>query len=265
MKRRRLWVQLSCLGALACGSVSGSDPSLWTRSQDVAGADYDFSAPNGGGQPDGAGGGYVQQGTGGFFGGTAGSNGAGGQSVGAGGAYVYGAGGQIVASAGGAFAAGGASGSGGAPGTNSGTCTFTFMVTTVTAHGTYAPRNVGAIWIDDGSGKFVKTLQEWGVARIGNATAWETASGGNVVDAVTGATLPNHGPHTATWNCTDLSGNPVPDGNYSVNVTFAESDAFPFFGPAPIQTAVTFVKSASPLNVTPPDAGNFTAMHLTLQ
>jgi hypothetical protein len=134
----------------------------------------------------------------------------------------------------------------------------------VTASGSFAPANVGAIWIQDSQGKFVKTLEVWGSARLSNATAWETASGGNTIDAVTGATLPAHGAHHVTWNCTDISENPVPDGDYAVSVTFAESTNIPFFSPPPIEATVPFTRSC-PVDVTPPDTANFVGMHLTLQ
>jgi hypothetical protein len=123
---------------------------------------------------------------------------------------------------------------------------------------------VGAIWITDSGGKFVKTLQEWGLIRISNATAWESSSSGNTVDAVTGATRRNHGPLTASWDCTDTSRNPVVDGQYTVNVTFAESDAIPFFSQA-IQASVQFAKGSGPQSVNGTDTANFTGMHVTVQ
>jgi flagellar hook assembly protein FlgD len=147
-------------------------------------------------------------------------------------------------------------------------CKFSFADTTVTAKGRYAPSNVGAIWISDAQGKFVKTLEEWGgpvFNRIVNATAWETASGGNKVDAVTGATRSNHGPHTATWNCTDVSENVVPNGSYQVHVTFAESDALPFFAPTPIQASGNFATGAGSVEMDVPDTANFKSMHVSLQ
>ena len=166
---------------------------------------------------------------------------------------------------------GGSMGAAGAPPMgNSGKCTFTFAVTTVTARGFYGPANVGAIWITDSSNKFVKTLQAWGTIRLPNAAAWEQASGGNsltgggnVVDAVTSATRRGHGMLNATWNCTDVSKNAVADGNYTVNVMFTENDSSPFFGAGP-QASVKFTKSAAGADVTAPDTMNFTSMHAKL-
>ena len=137
-------------------------------------------------------------------------------------------------------------------------------MTTVTARGRYAPDNVGAVWITDSSGRFVKTLKTWGLRRLGNATAWQTASLGNNVDAVTGATRQSHGPLQATWNCTDVSHQPVVNGSYTLNVTFAESDAIPFFSPPPIVATVPFTKGA-PADVSGTGTPNFTGMHISLQ
>jgi hypothetical protein len=146
-----------------------------------------------------------------------------------------------------------------------GTCQFTFDVTTVTARGGYAPANVGAIWIADAQGTFVKTLEAWGTTRLSNAAAWESASAGNTVDAVTGATRTDHGPHHVTWNCTDTAEAPVPDSDYTVNVTFAESSYFPFFSPPAIEATVPFTRGPCAIDITAPDAPNFTNMRVTLQ
>jgi len=84
------------------------------------------------------------------------------------------------------------------------------------------------------------------------------------VDAVTGATRRSHGTLHATWDCTNTSHTPVPDGTYNVNVTFAEDDAIPFFGPPPHQANVTFTKGV-PGSASAPDAANFTGMRVTIQ
>jgi hypothetical protein len=38
---------------------------------------------------------------------------------------------------------------------------LTFDVTTKAPGGRYQPRNVGAIWVEDSSGKLVKSLEVW--------------------------------------------------------------------------------------------------------
>jgi hypothetical protein len=273
------------LGAGACSSVGGSDPSLWKPSQDLAGTHYQVASPEGtsaGAAGNDSGGETRNTGGGGgaaavFSTGGATVSSAGGalaSSGGRSGTDVAGTGGIASGGAGGgpaggtSSAAGGTSpgggGSVGAAGDTSGTptkCTFSFDVTTVTAHGRFAPSNAGAVWISDAQNKFVKTLRWWGLIYVGQATAWVQATGSNKVDAVSGATRKAHGALNATWDCTDVSRAPVADGSYAVHVTFAEADA-PF---APtIQASVPFTKSASGADVTGQDTANFTSMHAKL-
>jgi hypothetical protein len=216
-------------GGAATSSAGGTLAFVDRRGNDVVGAGGIVVAP--GGLGGGAGGG-----------GSGGTSSTGGTSSNAGGS---------------------SSGSAGENG-NSDRCTFSFDVTTVTAHGNFAPSNVGAIWIGDSSNKFVKTLRCWGTIDLPQATAWTQASAGNKVDAVSGATRRVHGPLNATWNCTDVSEAPVPDGNYVAHVTFTESDANPFAPGSAIQASVPFTKSASGVDVAAPDTANFTAMHVKL-
>ncbi len=285
------------LTVVACG-VSNTDPSLWTQSKDIGGTSYS-PVPGAAGEAQGAAGestmsptqgeGGVQQGTGNAppagnggvpmqgSGGTTGfpppgmggapqatggivqsvggttTIGAGGMQIGSGGTTTTGSGGTTT-SAGGVTVTGG----------NSGKCTFKFDVTTVTAHGTYAPANVGAIWITDSSNKFVKTLMVWGTIRLSNATSWTSSSGSNRTDAVSSATRRSHGPLSATWDCTNTSEAAVPDGMYTVNVTFAESDSLPFFGGSSPKASVNFTKSAAGDTEKGTDTANFTGMQVSL-
>jgi hypothetical protein len=206
-------------------------------------------------------GGGIMAGSGGFAPAAGGMNaGAGGFNLGTGGMSM-GAGGMINPGTGGMNAGTGGTVVGG----NSGTCTFTFDVTTVTARGRYSPRNAGAIWISDAQNKFVKTLRTWSYIEMAQVTAWVQASGNNRVDAVTGATRSGHGPvPSTTWNCTDVQKKAVPDGQYTVHVTFAESDANPFAPGPGIQAAVNFTKSPAGADVMGQDTANFTMMHVKL-
>lgn len=281
-------VFVSALSVCACG-VSNTDSSLWTQTKDLGGTHFDPMPgaagaeamgaggntnpnPGQGGMPPGSGNAPPVGAGGGTFMGSGGSTelppGSGGGFVtGAGGGFVGMGGGINVGSGGSNVGAGGGSpGSGGMQVTgNSGKCTFSFDVTTVTARGRYAPANVGAIWISDASSKFVKTLRIWGTIRLSNATAWTQATQSNRVDAVTGGTRTSHGALNAKWDCTDTSKNAVPDGNYVVHVTFTESDANPFFGGGtPIQASVNFTKAAAGADVPGTDAANFTGMHVKL-
>ena len=113
---------------------------------------------------------------------------------------------------------------------NSGDITITanssknFSVTTTSYNGQYAPRHVLAIWIEDSSGKFVKTLLVNAAARKSYLTSWISNSSGNVTDATTGATLNSHSTHTATWNGTNKSGTAVATGTYKLCVEYTEDN-----------------------------------------
>ncbi len=280
--------------AIAGCSAGGGDTDLWTTTHDLGGANYHFSPPQSpsgtggynylgpqaipssasasGGSAGVATGGSSETGglpSGGGLGGTGGTeSGGSGNSSGqsnTGGVETGGVSntGGVTTATGGITSSGG-SGTGGTT-TVSGKCSFTFDVTTVTAGSGFAPYNVGAIWISTGAGSFVRTLDEWGSAlRIVNATAWETASKGNTVDAVTGATRRTDGPLSVHWDCTDMSNNPLPAGPYTISVTFAENDAG-FFAPPPHIATVNFSIGAGPVMLTPPDQANFTQMSLTIQ
>jgi hypothetical protein len=139
-------------------------------------------------------------------------------------------------------------------------CDVTVEVVTITVNGTFAPHNVGAIWVQTPSGAFEKTLYTWGGPSLPRATNWLAVSGGNKVDAVSSATRPGHGPLSASWNCTDASEAVVPDGSYDVCITFAESNCIPQMASCagPIE-CVTFMKGTSASTVTAPDTANFSS------
>lgn len=130
--------------------------------------------------------------------------------------------------------------------------TVTFQVLTVTNHGSYSPRNIGAIWVTTESGTFVKTLQRWGNNYLQYLTRWHAAtSSGNTTGAVTGATLSSHSTHNLTWNCRNTSNVQVADGNYKIWVEFTETN-----GAGPY-TSVTFTKGASAVHLTPANTTYF--------
>jgi hypothetical protein len=142
------------------------------------------------------------------------------------------------------------------------TCGLAVTVTTVTTDGTYAPDNIGAIWIADGAGHFVQSLRVWANRRIEHLDRWahDTAvagAPGSTVDAVTSATLPGHGVRTAAWRCTDQSGASATDGAYQVCFELTESNSA---GPT---DCVPFQKGAGPLALAPPDRPHFRARQLT--
>jgi flagellar hook assembly protein FlgD len=121
-----------------------------------------------------------------------------------------------------------------------------FQILTVTNHGQFSTRNIGAIWISTESGTFVKTLKRWGNSYLQYLTKWHACtSSGNTTGATTGATLSNHMTHSVTWNCKNTSGVEVPDGNYKIWIEFTEGNTS---GP---WTSFTFTKGTSAQSQSP--------------
>lgn len=87
-----------------------------------------------------------------------------------------------------------------------------FSVRTTAFGGQFKPRNVGAIWIERDDGTFVRTLERWGIMRAKWLERFNSASGGDVTDAITGPTLTSHGVHEVEWDLHDLSGCELPNG-----------------------------------------------------
>ena len=136
---------------------------------------------------------------------------------------------------------------------NSGVMTFT--VRTVSAGGNYSPKHVLAIWIEDANG-FVKTRLARANTRKQYLVKWRAASNYNTIDATTGATLPTHQTHTVSWNCSDLQGNELPDGDYNVYVEFTDKN-----GAGPFKM-LTFTKGPDPQHLTPANETYFKDMDL---
>jgi hypothetical protein len=123
-----------------------------------------------------------------------------------------------------------AAGEPGAGESGSGTCALDVTVTTAPHGGRYTPRNVGAIWIANAAGSYVKSLDVWGNRRLSHVEAWIAATGAagvpqDRVDAVTGATSATHRTHLVSWDCTDHQGQLVPDGTYRVYFEVTEANA----------------------------------------
>ena len=140
--------------------------------------------------------------------------------------------------------------------------TVEFRVTTVSYGGEYAEKNVGAIWVEDAQNNFVKTLELWAAKREKHLVNWRQASGGNTVDAITGATEKAHRTHTVTWNCTDVNGNTVSDGAYRLYVEFTEDNSSSSGNPPGKVTMVEFTKGPSDKTIIPPDEKFFINMQL---
>lgn len=129
-------------------------------------------------------------------------------------------------------------------------------VTTISNGAKYSPNHVLAIWVEDGSGNFVKTLKLRANKRKEYLYSWNGVSSGNTTDATTGATLSSHGTHSVTWNCTGTDGSVVADGSYRVKVEYTSEHSQ---GPL---TTIEFTKSADAVSLSPADETYFTNMDM---
>lgn len=139
---------------------------------------------------------------------------------------------------------------------------MTFTVQTVTNNATYSPRNVLAIWIKDSQGNFVISRKVMAAGRKQHLVKWNASSGNNSVNAITGATLPNHQTHTISWDCRNLTGNLVEDGVYQVWVEFTERNSAGG-GAAGPSFSVSFTKGIDPVSLNIPDESYFKNMTLS--
>jgi hypothetical protein len=95
----------------------------------------------------------------------------------------------------------------------------TFRLTTRAQGGRYAPKNIGAIWIEREDGTWVKTLKVWAGVRLRYLTTYLKANTKrDTTDAMTSATLRQHATHEVKWNLKDAQGQVAADGDYRVRV-----------------------------------------------
>jgi len=166
--------------------------------------------------------------------------------------------GSGAAGSGGAPQAGSpAAGSGGAPAAT--VSSLTFDVTTSAVGYQYAPKNVGAIWVQDASGKLVKSLEVWAATRRRYLTRYTSALAGSTVDVTASATLSSHRTHHASWNLKDRNGAAVPPGTYTLVMELTDGDQ------TGRTNALTFDTATGSTTVSPSDAPSFSAMQLQLQ
>ncbi len=132
--------------------------------------------------------------------------------------------------------------------------------------------NIIAIWVENASGNFVKTLHATSKSMEyrQNLLNWKlattlAASPYNVVDAVTSATYHTHVERTGIWNGTNTSGAVVADGTYKVRFEIADND-FTSYSAAnvPAYTGTfTFTKGPEPVTLSPANVGLLTGISIT--
>jgi hypothetical protein len=132
-----------------------------------------------------------------------------------------------------------------------------FSFTTTANDGSFSPKHVLAVWVENSGGSFVKTLKLNADKRKQYLYTWNSKSTGNTTDAITGATLSSHQSHSLNWNMHDVSGNVVSDGDYSLRVEYTSAHAQ---GPL---LSVNFNKSTSSVSLQPSDASYFKTISLS--
>jgi hypothetical protein len=133
-----------------------------------------------------------------------------------------------------------------------------FDVTTSPVGYQYAPRNVGAIWVQDQNGKLIKSLEVWAATRRRYLTRYASALAGAAVDVTASATLSSHRAHHATWDLKDKTGVSVAPGTYTLVMELTDGDQ------TGRTSSVSFDTSA-PATTTPADAPSFASMKLQLK
>jgi len=139
------------------------------------------------------------------------------------------------------------------------TGTLTVTTTTSNAGGNYAPRNIVAIWVEDSSGNFVKTLMAYAATRRTHLNNWEastTAAGSafNVTDAISGATRTSHATRSCTWNGKDFQQNNMPDGSYTVWMELTDKNSTGNY------SSFSFTKGPQAETQTPLDVPSFSSI-----
>jgi len=134
-----------------------------------------------------------------------------------------------------------------------------FTATTKSAKGKYAPRHVVAIWVTDSKGGFVKTLEVRGRKMKKHLRTWTAQSKNSEVDAITGATLKTHLAHTVTWDCRDIRGALLPDGEYQIHVELTDKNGQ---GPVTPPGHIEFTKGPQEISSTPKDLPFLTKIRL---
>lgn len=139
--------------------------------------------------------------------------------------------------------------------------TLSVSVNTKSTGGNYSPKNVMAVWIENNSGKFIKTLLVYGNKRKTHLNTWESStslagSTYNSVDAITGATQTNHGLRTCSWDGTDFSRLTVPDGDYKLRIELTDKNE------TGNVASLNFTKGANPYKLNSSNIPGFSSVSL---
>ena len=131
--------------------------------------------------------------------------------------------------------------------------TFT---TTAISGAKYSPNHVLAVWVEDSNGKYVRTLLLNAKTRKTYLYKWNVNSGGDVTDAVTGATISTHKEHTVTWDLKDYAKNAVQAGTYKLCIEMtSENKQGPY-------SEIGFTVGGAAYTSNPANLSNFTNISL---
>jgi hypothetical protein len=134
-----------------------------------------------------------------------------------------------------------------------------FDVQTKAQGGRYAPRNIGAIWIQNDAGQFVKTLKLWSRIRQRYLSKYNAARSGMTIDVTTSATLSSHMLHHVAWDLKDRNGQSVEPGKYTLFIEVTDKDA-----PGALEQ-LEFDTSHGAQTVEPEDASYYEMQKLVLR
>ena len=133
------------------------------------------------------------------------------------------------------------------------------VVRTTPFGGRYAPKNIGAIWIETATGAYVKTVKRWANRRRQYLTTFNSVTGGDLTDAISGATLTSHVTHDVTWNLNDRNRCEIAAGDYQVAMELTDRD-----GPGAV-ARFPFHKGTTPATTNPADTAQFHGLVLELR
>jgi hypothetical protein len=127
------------------------------------------------------------------------------------------------------------------------------------ADGTLKP-TFGVIWIEDPMGRFVKTLEFWGMTIYIQANLHDYLLKRTYcpIDTVSQATRFDYSQHMTTWDGTSSKGFVVPDGPYVlwIDIQMDERNPMPSY-------RIDFMKGDKPFTITPPPVPPQTGTTLT--
>jgi len=100
-------------------------------------------------------------------------------------------------------------------------------VTTSSYNGSYSPKNVFAVWIEEKDSNYVKTLGAWARNYKSKLQRWYSKSNKGaegMTDAITGASRRNHETEVITWKIDDINNLPTSDGRYIIYFELNETN-----------------------------------------